>query len=480
MKKHLRLHDSKSLELFENQVEEIESELKTESNEKRLPTLEQRLEYNKIVFDYCKQYGRKIYGGFAANSLVKAKNPKDSFYPEGDPADIDFYSPEPINDAMRLANIFTEKGYKYISASEAQHSETYTVFVDFVNVADISYVPRNIYHRMPFVTIDGINYTGPHFIMIDMLRMFNDPLMSGELRWKKTFPRFITLQKYYPFKKIDKNIVQPKVDIGTTMLNRILDELFKFIKGNNTMVLFGDYAYNYFLSESGYKSPLLKITRYEVVSTNYTIDGRDIYDLLKKKFPDEVDNFRLTESYPLWQFLDYSTVITYKDHPIFTIIGNNKKCVPILNIKAKQFKDGKMVEETGKINMATYSLNLMLILILRFKARVNKQSEIYMYYSTMVSHLIMMRNNFLKVRNKNIFDKTIFREFQTKCIGKAEDPVRDTRIERDDKAKSGKMIVWKYYPSRGIKEPITDYKFANTSGNPIRKTKNLRLQQLPS
>lgn len=473
----LRLYDSsKSLEQFDNSYPKLELQLKDESDQKRLPTLSQRLEYNQIVFDFCKEHKRKIYGGFAANKLIKSKDEKDAFYPEGDPADIDFYSPEPILDAMKLANIFEKRGFNYITAQEAQHAETYTVFVDYINVADISYVPANIYHRIPFMLIDGLHFAGPHFIMIDMLRMFNDPLMSGELRWKKTFPRYVLMQKHYPFKSVNAPLKQPTVDskISLIVLSKILNELFMFTKKRDSLILFGDYAYNYYSRNTD--NNMIKIVRYEMISTNYVTDGKDLLAYLKEKFPEESKEFTTVEYYPLWQFLDYSIDVMYRGHKFLTLVGHNKKCIPVLNVDSVLFKLDNSEEKTiGKINVATFNLNLQMLLMYRFKMYVNKDDESYKNASNMLSKLIEMRNDYLKKHKQTVFDDTLFKEFQVKCIGKAEDPMRDTRIERGHKAKAGKVIVWKYQPEKGLKEPMSDYKFANTSGNAIRKSKNYKI-----
>lgn len=50
---------------------------------------------------------------------------------------------------------------------------------------------------------------------------------------------------------------------------------------------------------------------------------------------------------------------------------------------------------------------------------------------------------------------------------------RKTRLERDKKFKEGKMVIFRYNPE----EPreANEYKFANTSGNPIRTPKNLKV-----
>ena len=87
-------------------------------------------------------------------------------------------------DLVELCNLYENK-YKYIQRKGAQHEETYKIFVNF-KYCDISYVPLRIYNGIKTIVIDGINYTHPHFMLIDYLRMFNDP-MNAAWRWEKLF-----------------------------------------------------------------------------------------------------------------------------------------------------------------------------------------------------------------------------------------------------------------------------------------------------
>ena len=59
-------------------------------------------EVNSIIIQFIKERKRKIYGGYAINLLIKQKNPEKAIYKEKEYPDIDFYSPEPINDLIDL------------------------------------------------------------------------------------------------------------------------------------------------------------------------------------------------------------------------------------------------------------------------------------------------------------------------------------------------------------------------------------------
>lgn len=480
----MELYKEKDLELFDERWDEIEAKLIEAENTKLWPTYKDKKEMETIVYNFIKEYKRKLYGGTAQNMLIKVKNKEDAFYPETDIADLDFYSPEPIEDMYRIANLFWSKGYKYVEAREAEHRETYSVFVNFMNVADISYVPKNIYHRMPFVEIDGINYVHPNFIYIDMYRMFTDPLNSGTHRWKKTFPRLFKLQKHYPINKATAKL--PKIDPKpkSDKHQQVLDYIFDFLKNRQSTIMIGKYVYNCFLEESkimkdkskGTKYNLLDIPYYEFISTNYREEGKELYNGLKKQFPQWAEKFGVIEYYPFWMFLGYNAKITFEDQPVAHIFHYNKKCLPVREITAVKFMD-KSVKQfpKEKIQIASFALCLLYNFIFTQYARANKDNDRYQFYNIMTSHLVEMRNYFHEKQKTTIFDKTIFQEFIIDCVGETVNLRAEVRIDRDRRKKMGKAPIFAYRPETGVQEPKTTYKFPNSSGNPIRNVHNLRI-----
>ncbi|CAH6421495.1 Poly(A) polymerase catalytic subunit [uncultured virus] len=487
----MELYNIKDLELFHEKMDEIEDKLiEKEKKFVHEPIYEERKQIEKIILDYIKQYKRKIYGGYAQNKLISLKNPKDAFYDPTSINDLDFYSPEPIEDLIRLSNILHEKGFKYVQASEAVHKETYSLFVNFYNSCDISYVHKNIFYRIPFIEIEGVNYVHPSFIYIDLLRIFTDPLISGAYRWRKTFPRFYLLQKYYPFNKA--TLPLPNINIIPEDYKKTIENIFKmlfiFFKNNQSIILFGIYVYNCFLFESGIindkqyrqKYSFINIPYYEIISTDYNNDALKIIDLIKQTFKDIEDSISITEYYPFWMFTGYSATINYKNYPFIYIYHYNRRCVPIKKINPISFNEDEIIkDQNSKVQISSFDLTLLMNMIITFKHRVNKDDKQYQFYNIMTSHLIEMRNYYLKKNNKNIFDGTIFQEFIIDCVGDPLDPIRETRILRYLKARSGKgPIVFKYDPNIKHKEPVSNFEFANTSGNPIRNPHNFKIIKL--
>ena len=247
----MELYHKNDVDLLKEKINTITDEITGIKQELLYPTKKMLNELNQIILDFIKNKKRKIYGGYAQNKLVCVKNSNDAFYKKTDVPDIDFYSPDPINDLIELSNILYNKGYKHVEGKDAIHKQTYSLFAETANICDISYVPANIYHRMPFSEIDGINYVSAHFTIIDIYRMLTEPYFSSR-RWEKTFPRLYLLQKYYPFNKPTSKLpIIDKIDEKKRQsVIQLLATVHNFLKNNGNVIIVGNYAYNYLLEES--------------------------------------------------------------------------------------------------------------------------------------------------------------------------------------------------------------------------------------
>ena len=173
------------------------------------PTLEECLQVKEVINDYISKKKRIIYGGTAYNTLIIQKLKKDAIYKENDCKDIEFYSPKPIEDIMELADILHEKNFKYVQVRQAMHAETYTLFVNFEQCCDVSYMPSNIFLNTPAITIDRIMYAHPMWILVDILRQYNDPITSYWRLKDKTFFRANVLLKHYPLELANVSLPKP-------------------------------------------------------------------------------------------------------------------------------------------------------------------------------------------------------------------------------------------------------------------------------
>lgn len=488
--------ESDSLALIEK-VDEIMKEADNISSKKIRPTVDDLWEIIFTVYDFVKEKKRKIYGGFALNKLIEDVAPKDKFYSDEDIKswDIDFYSPDPIGDAKEISNRLHQKGFNYIQAREAQHDETYKIFAETNDCADITYVPRNIYNKMPYKEVNGLCLTGPHFMMIDYFRVLTDPLTSY-FRLEKTFVRLCLMLKHYP---LPKNTT--KIDIVPP--DRDLDVAFHtvhdFLKNRESTIVVGMYAYNHLIKESQIAEKNKKLKRhgkpgnsrgdsassnidfvdinyYEVVSTHYKRDARDLILALQDKFPTTNNRVTYRENYPFFQYLGYSVDIYFDDEIICQMYNYNSRCTPYIDVPAFYFKKSSYDEEKGLIRIGSFASFMMHNLINIMKARANNDHNKKNLYYTMISHVTEMKNYYFDKTGKTIFDKSLFQEFILTCTGETNTPQMEKAIRIDKKLKAGKRFSWSYNPAnQRDKNNDSKYVFKNSSGNPINNDKNKRI-----
>ena len=187
----MELYTLRDVELVNSKIDDITDIIEKKKLHIFEPTKKEIMEANEIVMEFIKTHKRKIYGGYAQNKVIVSKNKNDGFYDEDDIPDIDVYSSEPIKDLVELCNILKSKGFKNVMGQEALHKETYKIFVNQANVIDLSYVPRNIYNKIPFIELNGINYVHPSFVYIDIYRMLTDPYLVDRIDGKKYSPDYI-------------------------------------------------------------------------------------------------------------------------------------------------------------------------------------------------------------------------------------------------------------------------------------------------
>jgi hypothetical protein len=110
------------------------------------------------------------YGGIAINNIL----PKDDqFYNrEVELPDYDFFSASAMEDAIELADIYYSKGYKDVEAKAGQHVGTYKVFVNFMGVADITYIPRELFSTLTkqSIVVEGISYVPANYLRMGIYK----------------------------------------------------------------------------------------------------------------------------------------------------------------------------------------------------------------------------------------------------------------------------------------------------------------------
>jgi hypothetical protein len=471
----MSLYVKDDINLLAKHIDEINEKIERKQLEMYEPNDKERKEITALILDFVKSNKRKIYGGFALNNLIMDKDKKEGFYKDYQTPDVDFYSPTPIEDLINLCNILHKAGYKRVVGKEARHPDTYSIIVNFQLYCDISYVPRNIYNKMPFKEIGGLNYIHPFFMAIDYLRMITDPLASY-WRIEKSLKRMVLLQKHYPLPSINKPI---EISDSTPDLDKSINVINEYLTTSKSCIVIGFYAYNYFIEKSETKNKNIKpinIPYHEIISTNYKTDFDQLVENLKKQFgPDRITH---KEYFPFFQFTGFSVEILLDNEVIAVMYSHNNKCLPFLKVPALSFPDGKPTKMSGDIILGTFSLTLLYAQIMTIKYRVNNDRTMTEVYMTIVSHMIQARTDYFKKNNKNIFDEdTLFKDFIVECIGEGIHPDREVGLRFEARRKKNKKAYYMYEPGKDVKEADSNYNFSNVSGNEIKNPKNLRLTE---
>lgn len=137
------------------------------------------------------------YGGTAINNLLP---PEARFYdPEYDIPDYDFFSENPQEDALKLADKLHKAGIKSVEVKPAVHLGTFKVFANYEGVADITHLNSAIFKELwkDKETVRGIHYVPPDFLRMATYLELSRP--KGDVsRWLKIYNRLVLLNKHHP------------------------------------------------------------------------------------------------------------------------------------------------------------------------------------------------------------------------------------------------------------------------------------------
>jgi hypothetical protein len=400
---------------------------------------------------------RILYGGYAQNLLIINKNKNDGFYKDinniylhnTDIADLEFYSPKPINDLIELCDELSNAGFTHIDCKEGLHEETYKLFINFINYCDVSYISENIYNKLPIITINNIKCIHPHFMYIDFLRVFVDP-MTSYWRLEKSFTRFNKLIKYYPLDIIPFNINK----LISFKNNDILYYIKKHIIHKSKYIVIGFFAYNYYIKKYTNKFLINNLLYYELISNNLIEDGNHILEKLTKKYGNKIT---VSEFSPFYDLFDKRFEYYYNNNLILCLYGNNERCI------VYKYSNKK------KIYFSTFNLLILYLLINYYYYTINNNKNAYLYMM-LINKLYEIKNLYLIKYNKSVLDDTPFQDFSLKCIGEP--------IELKRKAMLNKIKKFKYTPKKGSKGTIPYYIFNNKSGNKIINNKFFSLKKI--
>jgi hypothetical protein len=181
-------------ERLDGAVEKAQERIDYESahNEEILKALD-------VIASFIRRRKRVCYGGTAMNAILPDSM---KFYdPEHDLPDYDFYTPDAASDVAEIVADLKAAGFKDVHHKVGIHEGTKKILVDFMPVADISSIDKNLFNILYKRSIlkDGIHYTDPDILRMMMYLELSRP-RGMVSRWKKVFERLELVNRAFPIK----------------------------------------------------------------------------------------------------------------------------------------------------------------------------------------------------------------------------------------------------------------------------------------
>ncbi len=220
-----------------------------------------------IVENFLRKKKLICYGGLSINELLPKQ---DQFYNKDvEIPDYDFYSPNALEDAKELVDLYVDNDFIEVEAKSGQHHGTYKVFVNFIPVADITHIPKELFNaiKKEAIMIAGILYSPPNLLRMNMFLELSRP--AGDItRWEKVLKRLTLLNKHYPLSANQCHSVEFQRNMDDSeYANKIYDNVQRtFI--DQGVVFFGGYALSMYSKymPNKLKRKLEKIPDFDVLS----------------------------------------------------------------------------------------------------------------------------------------------------------------------------------------------------------------------
>lgn len=279
------------------------------------------LEMANIVFDFIKKKGLILYGGEAIDKNLK-KVGKPGIYTAQSKPDYDFYSYDYEKDSIELCNIFYDKGYKYVRRIPRIHRGTFAVQANTATLADITYVPKNIFDRIPTITVNGVKYISDLYAIKNLYLGLVRPKLSGNYaRWEKDWSRLQLMNEAFSNKTGKKTSGSEPVKEAIKMLCE------KFVYRNPQIVITGKRASQFIQTGKFNDTSLLELISVDGQAENHV---KMIQQLLGEQ--------SIVEVYaPFLGDLPMRLRIKMNDEPVVDIYSIEHECVSTIKSDTGQF-----------------------------------------------------------------------------------------------------------------------------------------------
>lgn len=443
--------DNKSFEEKELTILRSAVDNATAISGKKLVQSEEIKSIINILETFLRTNKTLCYGGTAVNNILPEQY---KFYNRNiEIPDYDFFTPYPIELSKKLANIYYKSGYDEVEAKSGIHNGTYKVFVNYIPIADITFLEINLFNNLHkrSIKINAINYCPPNFLRMAMYQELSRP-MGDVSRWEKVLKRLTLLNKNYPLKGNNCNDVNfqrkylGSLDEQNNIYNIVRDSII-----NQGLVFFGGYAaslYSRYMPKK-HRRLINNIPDFDVLSE----DPHSSSNIIKEQLEYEgYKNIKINKKKSIGEYVDeHYEIIVNKD--VIAFIYKTTACYSynIIHINNQ------------KIKIASIDTMLSMFLIFIYSNRP--------YYDE--NRILCMSEYLFKVQLKNrLQQKGLLRRFSVNCYGKQE-TLEDIRASKSKlykelkNSKKNKKQMERYF-LRYIPKLMNQ-----TTSNKIKKTQKI-------
>lgn len=339
----------KQIEMLNSIAEKADEIIKYESAHN--PEIQYAID---IIGNFLRKKKRVCYGGTAINAIL----PKSlRFYdPQKDLPDYDFFTPDPEEDIKDIVKDLQQAGFPDVVERVGIHEGTHKIMVNFVPVADISYLDDEIYKTLYRRSIvkEGIHYSDPDFLRMLMYLELSRP-RGQVMRWSKVFERLTLLNAAFPPKvcRTKTEDLVGRVTLPVLLRKALLDYVI-----DNKRVLMGAEVvsmYDWLISKSRKFNPtvtwFLKKDGMMVILSPEA--DRDAYRLKEIFASDEIT---ITEKEEKGELVPKRVIVSYRKMPFVEILQE----VACHSFNTLKLPSGKELRVASLETMITFYYALMM------------------------------------------------------------------------------------------------------------------------
>jgi len=349
-----------------------------------------------------------------------------------------------LEDAKELADLYHKNGFYYTEAKSGIHYGTFKVYVNFIAIADITYLHPNIFNSMSkeAIQVNGILYAPANFLRMNMYLELSRPL--GDVsRWEKVLKRLNLLDEHWPLKTYNCHNIQFQRPLDSYQNDsEKLYFILRDILANQGVLFLGGYATRLFAKNNDSKDSIVKkIPDFDVLSD----DAETVCTIITERLKEiGYKNVQITK----YEAVDEVIPTHYQIH-----IKNETLCFVYETIACHSYNE--ITIDSTKIKIAT--IETMMTFYIAF------------YYSDRPYHdkqriLCMAQFLFNVIRENRLNQKGLLKRFSLDCYGRQKtiEEIREEKIKKFNELKGNRkskefdrwFLKYTLHESKGLEKSL--------------------------